>query len=233
MRVTNKAQSFVEFALLLPILLLIFLGFIELVFFVARYNDAIYLARQASRFASVRDPFAASASGDLNCSTTGDFNFFYDTACIFSPVPTSTTCSDPNFCNGFSGYYDLNMTTDDILITVFSAANHLVISQFPTDGPWVLSNNDTDTAHNNNWQNDCHGGTDPAKSPFFTDDTVNSYLRGDSVPENGFVAVEAYICYPQVLGMPILSDIIPNPIPIHVYSIMPLPAARPTPAPSP
>jgi hypothetical protein len=47
-------------------------------------------------------------------------------------------------------------------------------------------------------------------------------------PSKGFVAVELYYCYKQALNIPPLNLIIPNPMMIHAYTIMPLPAAAPT-----
>jgi hypothetical protein len=226
MNIRKSGQSFVEFAMVLPVIILVLLGVVELIFFLARYNDAYFLTREAARFASVRDPFPPASHGDLDCSTSNDFNFFYDTSCIFSPLSSSKTCNDPHFCNGFSSYYDLNLATDDILITNFTVRDHAVTSQYPADGPWALSDYDQDFAHNNNWQKDCHGNIDPSKTPFFTSQKVGDYLRSDANPVNGYVAIEAFICYPQVLGLPIITDIISNPIQIHVYTIMPLPAAK-------
>ena len=44
----------------------------------------------------------------------------------------------------------------------------------------------------------------------------------------GFIAVEVFFCHDQVLGLPVLTDFVPDPLLIHAYTIMPLPAAAPT-----
>ena len=57
---SKKAQSFVEFALVLPILLLILLGVVELTLFMGSYINLVDLTREAARFASNRDFRAVS-----------------------------------------------------------------------------------------------------------------------------------------------------------------------------
>ena len=47
----------------------------------------------------------------------------------------------------------------------------------------------------------------------------------------GFVAVEIYYCHTQALNLPVFTLFVPNPLMIHAYTIMPLPAAAPTPTP--
>ena len=58
---SKKAQSFVEFALVLPILLIILLGVVELTLFIGSYINLVDLTREAARFASNRDPFAPAS----------------------------------------------------------------------------------------------------------------------------------------------------------------------------
>jgi hypothetical protein len=47
------------------------------------------------------------------------------------------------------------------------------------------------------------------------------------------VLVEIYFCHHQLLNLPIISDLIPNPIPLHAFTMMPAPLAAPTPTPLP
>ena len=51
--------------------------------------------------------------------------------------------------------------------------------------------------------------------------------------DKGFVVVEAYYCYHQVLKVPIVGLLFPDPMKLHVYTIMPLPVAAPTATPLP
>ena len=61
----QRAKSFLEFALVLPILILVLLGVVELTLFLGTYINLLDLTREAARFASNRDPF--SAAGTKTC----------------------------------------------------------------------------------------------------------------------------------------------------------------------
>ena len=50
-----KAQSFIEFALVLPILLLVLLGVVELTLYMGAYINLVDLTREAARFAGRRN----------------------------------------------------------------------------------------------------------------------------------------------------------------------------------
>ena len=253
-----KGQSFLELALVLPILILILLGLVEVTMYIGRYLDAIDLTREAARFASVRDPFAITASSDENCSTPESFEFYYDISCIFSP-PQTPECLDANdpFCNGLNPYITLDPATDDVVISVFTVTGDNVVSDVhPKSGSgsesaldeegettnfWALSNTSwgggPDT---NNWSKDCQG-TVTRDHPYYTlshiQEIVNPSAYGSSrvaAPgSKGFVAVEVYYCHDQVLGIPIFTMFVPDPLMIHAYTIMSLPAAAPTPTPKP
>ena len=136
----GRGQSFVELALVLPVLLLILLGLVEVAFFISRYLDVMDLSREAARFASVRDPFA---TGDLNCSTTTDLNFFYDTSCMMSPPSGSAACPNAQYCNGFNHYLNLDLSTDDVVISAFTISGNVISEQMPQpNNYWALSNVD-------------------------------------------------------------------------------------------
>jgi len=239
----TKAQSFIEFALVLPILLLVLLGVVELTLFVGAYINLVDLTREAARFASIRDPFAAGSYGDYSCSTTADFNFFWDTACIFSPLynQSDPACVSSPFCNGFNSTLAIKPAEDDILISVFTETgvnvNGTIVPQITDNAatnPWVWSDYDLDSDHNANWRRNCNRLAIPTPpNPAFTADTMQSYMESSAMPNKGFVVVETLYCYHQVLNIPILAQFLPNPIPIHTYTIMPLPAAQPTPTPKP
>ncbi|MEA4909521.1 MAG: pilus assembly protein [Chloroflexi bacterium] len=230
---SRRGQSYLELALVLPILLIMLLGLVEVTFFISRYLDLIDLTREAARFASVRDPFTQADLSTVDCSHPDPFNFYYHTACIFSPPADSTTpCADPKFCNGLNPFVVLNEATDDVVVSVYTVSDHAVTDQWPTpDGYWALSDHDADTAHNSNWQTDCQGNVIHSE-PHFTQGTVDAALDSLAPKSKGLVAVEFYYCYDQVLSIPILTNFIPNPLRIHVYTTMPLPAAQPTATPN-
>lgn len=232
----HKGQSFVELAIILPVLLLLLLGVVEVSFFIGNYLDILDLTREAARFASVRDPFVTAQIADVSCSDPEPFNFYFHTACIFSPLP-SGTCPDPAFCNGLNTYMPIDPATDDVVISVYTTTRNPsntvagVTNTWPQpDGYWALSNNDYDTAHQNNWKMDCQGHQIRTE-PFLNASTIQGDLEANK--SNGFVAVEFYYCYHQVLNIPIISQIMPNPVRVHAYTVMPIPAAQPTATPKP
>ncbi len=239
-----RGQSFVELALVLPILLLLLLGVTEVAFYMGAYMDVLDLTRETARFASARDPFALT--GDLNCSTTDELNFFYDSACMISPPAGSTNCVLSEYCNGFNPYISFNPDTDDVVISVFTITGTTVSDQWPSpNGRWALSNvnfvSDTDSNYTaddspnsltDNFRKDCKGNVIRSE-PYFTEDEVESRLLNTSPHEKGYVAVEVYYCYNQVFNIPLFSIFVPNPIQIHAYTLMPLPGSIPTPTPIP
>jgi TadE-like protein len=263
----TRGQSFLELALVLPILLLMLMGLIEVAFFIGHYLDALDLTREAARFGSVRSPFEAVVS-DLNCFTGDKFNYYWDTACIFSP-PDQVDCeaSLPEngndlgggnmlwWCNGMNQYLDLDPATDDIVVSLYTIQkNNTVAQTHPFNGPewvtdykgqtsyyWAFSNHKTGAyVATNNWQGDCEGNVDSARTPYYTQARVEDMLNvsagefpvdvtPSAVDSNrGFIAVEVFFCHNQVLGLPVLTDFVPDPLLIHAYTIMPLPAAAPT-----
>jgi hypothetical protein len=242
-RKKSKGQSFVEFALIIPVLLIVLLGVVELTLYIGSYINLVDLTREAARFASNRDPFSPTSNGDLNCSTPDSFNFFYDTSCVFSPLAGNPNCTASTFCNGFNSTLGFKSDEDDILISVFTETGvnqsgtivPTITHQWPGDNlPWVWSNNDTDVSHNDNWRRNCDRQSLPAAAnPQFTRASMQSFLNGTAMPNKGFVVVEVYYCYEQILNIPFLSVFLPNPILMHTYSIMPLPSAQPTATPRP
>lgn len=225
----TRGQSYVELVIVLPVLLIVLLGLVEVVVFAGRYLDVLDLTRQAARFASTHDPFDTLVATDENCSTPNQFDFFYDTACIFSPPAGSAMCTDLNFCNGMNPYVAIDPTRDDVVISIYTVSSNQVSDVWPSGGYWNLSGG------NENWKRDCDGNMlNPApSSPYYTESLVNSMLVSGSVPTKGFVAVEVYYCHEQILNLPFLSQFIQNPMRIHAYTLMPLPAAQPTPTPKP
>jgi hypothetical protein len=220
------------------------LGVVELTLFIGTYINVLDLTREAARFASNRDPLAVGTKTCGSVIGTKTFDFFYDTSCIFSPL-ANTACENSAFCDGFNSTIQLKSNEDDILIYTFTEAdrnlttgvvgptitdNLLCNSTVTTGCPWVWSNAKLfDTSHQNNWQRDCNRQpADTTKAPNFTRAVMQSYLSSSAEMNKGFVVVEVFFCYHQVLNIPILSNFLPNPILIDTYSIMPLPAVQPT-----
>jgi hypothetical protein len=239
MKKKRRGQSLLEFAILVPLLILFILGAAEITLFIGTYINAIDLTREAARFASVRDPFqpytGTNCSADVNKNPPDPNNsFFYDTACIFSPLSGSASCTvaDPTFCNGFNSTLFFKANEDDIVINVFTVTNDQVSSKI---GPWAWSTS-RDSTHQVNWQRNCNGSPiAPIPDAYFSSSKINAYLaQTPGTDQNkGFITVEAYYCYHQVLKVPLIGQLFPDPMRIHVYTIMPLPAAAPVDTPYP
>ncbi len=267
----QRGQSFLELALVLPILLLILLGLVEVAFFIGRYLDALDLTREAARFGSIRDPFAAVVS-DVDCFTGDKFNFYWDTACIFSPpdlIDCNSALADNGknlgggnklwWCNGMNKYLEFDPATDDVVISLYTVEKANAIGQTHPVGPekvtdyksqesffWAFSNHKSGSyVETNNWKKDCKGNIDNAKIPYYTKARVQDLINvqsgefpNDVTPSavnanRGFIAVEIFFCHEHVLGLPIVTSFVPNPLMIHAYTLMPLPASAPTPTPLP
>ncbi len=269
-RAGQRGQSFLELALVLPILLILLLGLVEVVIFIGRYLDLLDLTREAARFASVRDPDPTTFTNGLipDCGNPQYYNFYFSAACVLSPPDTNDKGKSPetyntslcpldlnadrnaagneasSFCNGLNPYVYINPATDDVVISVFTVTSdryagtnktcpegqdQCVTGSQPAGGPWALSDNDANSTNNDNWTRNCDGEV-VRTQPYYTEEKVNELLTQDNLlPGRGFVAVEVYYCYHQVLNIPIFTQFVPNPLQIHAYTIMPLPAAQPTP----
>jgi hypothetical protein len=244
MRKKTPGQSLLEFAILVPLLVLFVLGAAEVTLFIGTYINVVDLTREAARFASVKDNTQVPSGGGYtpNCSNIDPLKqngFYYDTACIFSPIKGSTSCTDANFCNGFNSTVFFKPDQDDILISGFTVAGNTVTAHYPSDAdgfPWAWSNHDADTTHNNNWKRSCDGtNANETPNPYFSDAKMNAYMTtaASQVTAKGFVVVEAYYCYHQVMTVPLVGLLFPDPMKLHVYTIMPLPFADPTSTPMP
>jgi hypothetical protein len=89
------------------------------------------------------------------------------------------------------------------------------------------------------WTNDVYSGTVLAgtgqDSRFTCSDLADLLNSGPNRTrrQNGFVIVEVYYEHSLALNLPIISDVIPQPIRMRAYSVMPVSAAEPTPTPVP
>jgi hypothetical protein len=99
---------------------------------------------------------------------------------------------------------------DDIIITFFTVGSGVYIRE-PSVSGWSVY------------------GTQSSK---FSDAEVQSRLDTNAPPA-GVLMVEIFYHYPQKLRLPVFTQIVPDPIPVYVYAIMPLPAAEPIPTATP
>ncbi|RME08332.1 MAG: pilus assembly protein [Anaerolineae bacterium] len=219
-----RGQSFVELALILPVLLMMIAGLVEVGFYVYSYLTALELTREAARFASLRDPFALDVVGstlpDDACSDSV-LHYYFDTACIILDT-------------GFNPTLPLDKSIDDVTISVLTISGNVVTNRWPADGDgvWSLSTASNSWSGNESWTKDCEGNV-VRTEPFFTNAEVEAMFQPGAPVNKGLVIVEVWYCYHQVLNLPILSDFLPNPIRLHAYSMMPAFEAIPTPTPIP
>jgi len=231
-RKNQSGQSFVELAIMLPLLLLMLVGMVEVAFTMFIYLTALDLTREAARFASVRDFNILDPFGELNpagpvascgvdehgvaitdparCACLDDdLHFFLDAACFFT---------DPKL----NPFIPFDENTDDVVITTFTVAGGHISESHPGAGYWSLNND--------NWKEDCYGNV-VRNAPFFSWSDIEQNFVEDAPSDKGLVLVEAYYCWNPVAYLPFISDYIPSKIRIHTYTFMPSPEALPTPTP--
>jgi len=227
----HSGQSLVELALILPLLLLMLAGMVEVAFGMFAYMTALDLTREAARFVSVRDYHELGSTNSLHptdyvldpdaaCQDSA-LHYYYDAACFFI---------DPDL-NSFLEFDEDKY--DDVVITVFTVAGNVVTDRHPgpSDAPagpdpghWSL--------FDDNWQKDCQGNVVETE-PTFTNEEVENMFVNTAPKAKGLVLVEGFICYDQMIYIPIISEFIGSPFRIHTYTFMPAPEAIPTPTPIP
>ena len=207
----GSGQSFVELALIIPVILIMLAGMVEVAFVMFAYMTALDLTREAARFASARDFLVqepASAGTGYDYCTDAFLHYYYDTACFFTDDELNPFLEfDP-------------AKNDDVTISVMTVANHTVSER----RDWSL--------YSNNWQKDCDGNV-VRTNPFFTNADIESKFSASAPGDRGLVLVEAWVCYDLILNFPLITEIIPSPFRLHAYTIMPAAEAIPTPTPIP
>ena len=206
-----RGQSFIELALVFMILMLLFAGVVELGNLVNIYLDIIDAAREAARYSNAISLYKTDAFGNKYIGQD-----VYDGSAQVAWATLNPACHDvlpdkpgaPN-CPANDMKIKFDPTHDDIVISVISYDGHSIL-RFPALG-WSRFGNHTSTV---------------------SDAEILAQLD-PSAPNTGLVLVEIFFNYHQMLGMPFFTNVLPNPIPVHAYSIMPYPGAEPTPTPIP
>lgn len=215
----DRGQSFVELSLVVPVLLLLLAGMVELAFFIFSYLTALDLTREAARFASSRDyRIYSGGAATIDKCTDATLDYYNDTACFFI---------DPNF----NPFIPINQADyADVTISVFTIKDYTTIAdRWPEVGTGATTDNMW-SLYGDNWQKDCKGNV-TLTEPYFSNAKMESLLSSDTDTSRwkGVVVVELYYCYQQVLNLPVLSQTIPTKLRMHAYTLMPAPEAVPTP----
>ena len=209
-----RAQSMVEFAILLPILLMLFSGMVEFGFMLNTYLSILDATRQAARQFSNTTPFLLNTA----TNTIEDNPDFYEEcaqAAVINLDPSLGTPPDPN-----ARRIVMNPNTDDVIVSVLSvsvdsAVTPAVISSIvrhpdgPSDFYSLYGQRDTKYSNAN----------------------IEEYMtQNNRTPvETGILIVEIYYGYSGILKLPwvtaFMSDA--DPVILHASTIMPLVAAKP------
>lgn len=224
----HKGQSFVELAIVFMVLLGMFAGVVELGNLLNQYITLVDGAREGARAGANADPFLTIGQDDYNST------FYHN---IDDIVEGTYDCNGDNVadngCNSTSaGNVELSKPAmapivldpandDDLVITVYSvttSGDAKRFPEFPDPDPQVT---------NNGWSRYGNHESEFDASNF---DTILSgfVAQYGAAPDTGMLVVEIFYHYQTILRMPIF---LPTTIPVHVYSIMPLTAAEPTPVP--
>lgn len=126
----TRAQSLVEFAISLPIILILLTGVVEFGFALNFYLSLLDASREAARFYSDQDPFNADLS---------DRDAFYSGAAAMVRASLDPTVNDPSYQGR---RIVLDPAADDVIVTVYSVSGASV-TQYPDAGPYHLYNNQT------------------------------------------------------------------------------------------
>jgi hypothetical protein len=213
---TNKhGQSFVELMLVTLILALMLSGVVEFGYLLNSYLKVLDGTREGARYSNMGIAFEIDPFSGLYVSRQD----FY----VYTAIQTMRVMS-PVVLNGNRG--------DDIVISVFTVAGSSIV-RWPeglSDG-WNLCENRLDPLLStdlslSNWNTCSH------RHSHFTTAQVLA-LMDASAPGSGVLLVEVYYNYPQILKLPVFEQVIPDPILLYTYSIMPLSSAEPTPTPIP
>jgi len=212
-----RGQSLVEFTVMLPVLLIMLSGLVEYGILLNYYLDIIDAARDAARFAADGDPLAL---GDeffefVQNETIHSLLKASDGRIFWPESPDETDCLDD--------------VDGDIVISTFSVlSDPLMCAAKGEAAPCV-----------DKWFTGSGGGGENGNSmcgaysstPDLKQAGLNEMLKGGGIPNAGFVIVEIYYEYEQVLGLPWIKAFAADPIVLHAYSLMPNVHVEPTPTP--
>jgi hypothetical protein len=201
-----RGQSIVEFTLLLPLLLMLLSSLIEFGFALNEYLDLIDTTRETARYLSDQDPF----DDPVTKSYREDF---------YTEGVTEMSRTIER-----AGWIDLDTSSDDLVISVFSVMGDTSLTRFPASFSDGRSPCDGDqNGGNKGWRMNCSMETK------FTDTEILNRIKttSDVPPNNGIVLVEIFYTYHMRLGLPWVTGIVGDSIILHAYSFAPNAAAEP------
>lgn len=204
----SKAQSLVEFAITLPVLILLFSGMVEFGFMLNTYLSLQDALRVAARKYSIENPFAKDSSGNVI-----DNLAFYQGA--------AQTVVDELMPPNGARQVPVDQSRDNILVSA------ITISVDESTTPDTI---DSITRHPEDSEfYKLYSDTSP--TTLFGDTEITNYVTANgSVPvDAGLLIIEIYYSYEGVLGLPWTNPFFSQAKPAMLYSstIMPLVSAKP------
>lgn len=220
-----RGQGLIETAILLPVLLVILSGLLEFGFLLNQYMALQDTARNSSRYGS--DLLYTSRDNVTNCVPTtpggadSTKDFYRQIACV---VDREIKQERPDLA------FDYTNGHDDIIISVFSVISGTVANPV---APQVTARFPAEYGEQG-WSGgldfDAYGVRNQVSK--FSTAEVNSRLHGGA-PNTGFLLVEVFYDYHQVLKLPWITAFLSDPVTLHAYAFMPLVSAEPTTTPLP
>ncbi len=213
------AQSLVELLISFALLMIILSGLIEFGFWMLEYSSTVTAARNAARFALNNDHTIIAPE----CHVT-------PRAMLCDPRSPSFdvgTCEQDFYCKTAAlALQQLDNSAPKVALDP-DAGDDIVISAFTfdADNPSVISRRYPNYAGESGYWS-FYGNQASALS----DDDVRQLLSSHGVANtsSGYVLVEIFFRYYHKLGLPWLTPFVPNPLPLHTYTFMPLYSAAPT-----
>jgi len=228
----SRGQSLVEIAIAFPVLIMLLAGLVEFGFMLNYYLSLMDATRESARTFNNFTPFeeactcniatACLPDNEANCiaNCTTDYNdpdcdstSFYQNAAgmVFTSLRPKDINGDGELspeerAKDSSRKIDLDPKKDDVVVSVLRIKTSAVLDRFPENGgEYHLFNNQP--------------------SRLSTVEIGSRLVSG--APDTGVLLVEVFFNYHQVLALPWLAPFLPDPILLHAYTIMPLPAAEP------
>lgn len=206
MRRKSQAQSLVEFAITLPMLLILFSGMVEFGFALNYYLSLLDATREAARYYSNSTPFVDDGTGTL----VEDLTFYPRVAA------EAYANLDPTVRDGGETYTGrriiLNPTTDDILVSAFGWDS--------TDPGNLIHYPNTGTFPFRQWGNSTSKFTDAMIIDRFQQSQADF---PSSTTNAGLLVVEVHHYYEPLLVRLWLR----TPLLMRAYTIMPFTAVEP------
>lgn len=201
----ERGQSLVEMAIITPILLLMLLGLFEVCYVLRNYMIVITTSREAARFATKGD----------NLIVTDDGATGYEEVVQHSIVSAAGQLQNKLYEPGESGLVISNIVAS-VTITDCATGNYHVL--FPWYGSEYLTYSTSP-----DYESRLDFLSEAQKTGERHRNIACRYLDENGVPvvpDEHVVIVEMYYTSHQLLGAPVVSNYLTDPIPLYTRAVM-------------